>query len=255
MMVAPIAVQLYSLRDALAVDFDSTIRQVAEIGYAGVETAGVYGKDPAYARKLFDSLGLKVSSGHGPLPLGNDRNQVIDAVGTLGCKYWVQAWLPPDQFSSRDQIKGHCERLNEAAEVARANGFQMLYHNHWWEYTPSAALGGASPVEVMVEYLDASVGLEIDVYWVKTGGSDPVAMVKHYASRAPLLHIKDGPAVMDAAMTAVGEGVMDMPAVIAAGQASTDWLIVELDRCDTDMLEAVRKSYTYLTGKGLARGK
>lgn len=254
-MVAPLAVQLYSLRDSLALDFDATIRQVAEIGYAGVETAGMYGKNPEHARKLFDSLGLKVCSGHGPLPLGDDRNRVIDTVGALGCKYWVLAWLPPEQFASRDQIRGHCDRLNEAAEVARANSFRMLYHNHWWEYTPSPALDGLAPIEVMAAHLDARVGLEIDVYWVQTGGSDPIATVNRYAPRAPLLHIKDGPAVMDAAMTAVGDGVMDIPAVIAAGQSSTDWLIVELDRCDSDMLEAIRKSYTYLTGKGLARGQ
>ena len=55
-------------------------------------------------------------------------------------------------------------------------------------------------------------------------------------------------------MTAVGEGKMDVPAIVAAGEGSTEWLIVELDRCATDMMEAVEKSYTYLVGKGLARG-
>ncbi|MBT7864437.1 MAG: sugar phosphate isomerase/epimerase, partial [Gemmatimonadetes bacterium] len=32
------------------------------------------------------------------------------------------------------------------------------------------------------------------------------------------------------------------------------WMIVELDRCETDMVEAVKKSYDYLVGEGLAAG-
>jgi hypothetical protein len=55
-------------------------------------------------------------------------------------------------------------------------------------------------------------------------------------------------------MTALGEGVVDIPGVIAAGAGSTEWLVVELDRCATDMMEAVNKSYKYLIAKGLARG-
>jgi len=48
--------------------------------------------------------------------------------------------------------------------------------------------------------------------------------------------------------------VVDIPEVVAAGAGSTEWLVVELDRCATDMMEAVRTSYRYLIGKGLARG-
>jgi len=47
-------------------------------------------------------------------------------------------------------------------------------------------------------------------------------------------------------MTALGEGVMDIPALVA--QSKTDMYIVELDRCATDMMEAVGKSYRYLKG-------
>jgi hypothetical protein len=69
-----------------------------------------------------------------------------------------------------------------------------------------------------------------------------------------LLHIKDGPAVRGEPMVAVGDGVLDVPSIIQAGAGSTQWLIVELDACATDMMEAVEKSYDYLVGKGLARG-
>jgi sugar phosphate isomerase/epimerase len=109
-------------------------------------------------------------------------------------------------------------------------------------------------VDVMLEHLDPDVFFEVDVYWVQTAGQDPVQVVHHLDSRAPLLHVKDGPCQMDADMTALGEGVVDIPGVAAAGARSTEWLVVELDRCATDMLEAVRKSYRYLIEKGLGHG-
>jgi sugar phosphate isomerase/epimerase len=73
--------------------------------------------------------------------------------------------------------------------------------------------------------------------------------------RVTLLHVKDGPAdTPKTDMTAVGQGRMDYETIIPAATA-TEWLIVELDRCATDMLTAIQDSYTYLTNKGLAYGK
>jgi sugar phosphate isomerase/epimerase len=78
-------------------------------------------------------------------------------------------------------------------------------------------------------------------------------VIKELGARVPLLHIKDGPAdSREANMVAVGEGVMDVAGIVAAGK-SAEWLIVELDRCATDMLEAVRKSYPNL--EAIARGQ
>ena len=55
-------------------------------------------------------------------------------------------------------------------------------------------------------------------------------------------------------MTAVGDGVQNWPHILAAGEAHAEWLIVELDRCGTDMLTAVEKSYQYLVNKGWGHG-
>ena len=56
-------------------------------------------------------------------------------------------------------------------------------------------------------------------------------------------------------MVAVGQGVQDFPAVANAAGGATEWMIVEIDSCETDMLEAVAQSYHYLTQNGLAQGK
>ena len=250
-MTTPIALQLYTLRDMLAQDYEGTLRKVADMGYVGVETANMFGESPASASKLFNELGMMVSSAHGALPLGDQKQQVIDTMGALNCKRLILPWQPPEKFKSLDGIKNICNSLNEGAAVAKANGFELGYHNHWFEYE---LLENRIPIDVMLEYLDPNVFLEVDAYWVQTAGQDPVEVIRRLGSRAPLLHIKDGPCEIEAPMTALGEGVVDIPGVVAAGVGSTEWLIVELDRCATDMMEAVSKSYKYLIAKGLAHG-
>jgi sugar phosphate isomerase/epimerase len=250
-MTTPIALQLYTIRDLLAQDYEGSLRNVADMGYMGVETANMFGGSPASAARLFRELGLTVTSAHSALPLGDQKQEVIDTLGAVHCKRLIVAWQPPEMYKSLDGIKSICDSLNEGAEVARANGLQLGYHNHWFEYE---LLDNRLPIDVMLEHLDPDVFLEVDVYWVQTAGQNPVEVVRRHGSRAPLLHVKDGPCQIEAPMTALGEGVVDIPGVVAAGAGATDWLVVELDRCATDMMEAVRKSYQYLIGKGLGRG-
>ncbi len=252
-MAAPLAVQLYTVRDLLAQDFEGVIRRIAEIGYAGVEPAGFAGTTAQAAADLFDSLDLQVPSAHMSLPLGDKQNEVLETMAALGCKYLVVPWLDPKQYySTLDQIKAATDLLNQANAIAHDHGLTLAYHNHWFEYQQ---VEGQYPYKVMLERLDPGIVFEVDAYWVKTAGLDPVTVLKELGARAPLLHVKDGPATLDDPMLAVGEGKLDYGTIIPAAADKTEWLIVELDRCATDMLEAVQKSYTYLTGKGLAHGK
>jgi len=250
-MTTPIALQLYTLRYLLAQDFEGTIRKVADLGYIGVETANMFGNSPASAARLFRELGLTVTSAHSALPLGDQKREIVDTIGILHCKRLILPGAAPEMYHSLDGIKRLCDSLNEASAVGKANGFDVGYHNHLIEYQ---LVENRIPADVMLEHLDPDVFLEVDVYWVQTAGGDPVEVVRRLGPRAPLLHIKDGPCQAEAPMTALGEGVLDIPGVVAAGARSTEWLIVELDQCATDMLEAVRKSYGYLIGKGLGRG-
>jgi sugar phosphate isomerase/epimerase len=102
--------------------------------------------------------------------------------------------------------------------------------------------------------LDPAVFFQVDTYWVNTGGGDSVEVLEKLEDRAPLVHIKDGPCDPQADMQAIGEGKMDFPPIVEASKGTAEWLIVELDRCATDMIEAVEKSYSYLVGEELARG-
>ena len=250
-MTTPIALQLYTIRELLAEEFEGTVRKIADMGYVGVETANLFGGSPAEAAKLFRELGLTVMGAHSPLPLGDEKQAVLDTLGALDCKRLIVAWQPPEKYKSLDGIKSICDTLNEGAAVARANGLRLGYHNHWFEYQ---LVENRIPVDVMLEHLYLDVFFEVDIYWVQTAGQDPAEVVRRLGSRAPILHVKDGPCQMEVPQTALGEGVVDIPSVVAAGAGSTEWLVVELDQCATDMMQAVGKSYQYLIGRGLARG-
>ncbi|MCB9109173.1 MAG: sugar phosphate isomerase/epimerase [Anaerolineales bacterium] len=252
MKLSPIAVQLYTVREALANDFTGVVKKIAEFGYLGVETANFPGTTPKQAAQLFKDLGLTVCSAHAPLPIGPQKNEVLDLAATLNCSRVICPALDRAYYSRVDQVHRACDLINEANQVAIENGLSLGVHNHWWEYEP---VEDQYPYEIMMERLDPSVFMEIDVYWVRVAGFNPVEIVEKWGQRAPLLHIKDGTALPGLPHLAVGEGIIDIAGVIEAGKGVTEWLIVELDECETDMLEAVEDSYTYLVGSSLARGR
>ena len=250
-MTPPIALQLYSLREATARDFAGTLKQVADMGYAGVETAGFAGTTVPAAAQLFKDLGLTVCAAHLPLPLGEHQAEVLETMQTLDCRQLVCASQPRQEFATVDGIQRVCATLNAASAVARAHGLRLSYHNHWFEFQ---MVEGRPAYDRLREGLSPDVYFEVDTYWAQTAGVDAAAVLRQLGTRAPLLHIKDGPAVQGQAMLALGEGVMDIPALLQASAGHAQWLIVELDNCDTDMTEAVRRSYQYLVQNGLGRG-
>jgi sugar phosphate isomerase/epimerase len=239
------------VRGALAEDFDGVVREVAAIGYAGVEPYSFPGTTPEAAGRLFRELGLAVPSCHSPLPLGEKQQEVLETMAAIGCGRIVSG-LGREQFATVALIRQSCERFNEAQRVAAAHGLSFGIHNHWWEFQ---AVAGRPVYEYMLEWLEPDVSFELDIYWIQTAGADAAGIVKRFGRRAPLLHVKDGPAVQDAPMTAVGQGTLDIPGIVAAGRGATEWLIVELDHCATDMMTAVAESYGYLVNEGLGHGK
>jgi sugar phosphate isomerase/epimerase len=241
-----IALQLYSVREELKQDFEGTIRKVAAMGYQAVETAKDYGGSPQNAAKLFGELGLTVCSAHIDLPVGDMKNEVLETLAILGTNTAVCPFRPPDKFESLDGIKSVCDELNQAA--ASAPGLRIGYHNHHFECIKLS--DGTLPLLKMLDYLDSNVVFEVDTYWAQTGGANVVELMNALGKRAALLHMKDGSTKREDPMTALGEGVMDIKAILAASQ--TDLYVVELDRCATDMIEAVDKSAQYL--KGLLNG-
>lgn len=251
-MATPVALQLYSVREAIGErGFEEVIRKVAQMGYAGVEPAGFPGTTPEEARKLFDDLGLAIASAHLPLPVGDQRGEVVDIAGSLGVTRVVSS-TGRDAFGSADALAALCDTWNQAGEAVAANGLELGLHNHYWEF---AEVGGRSGFDILIEELDPAIFFQVDTYWVQTGGADVNAVIGKLGARAPLIHIKDGPCTPEADMVAAGDGAMDFPSLLKVAGDIPDWLIVELDRCGTDMMEAVEKSCQYLVSQGLGESR
>ncbi len=238
-----IALQLYTVRELADKDYAGTVRRIAEAGYKAVETAGFPGTTPEAADRLFKELGLTVCSAHVPLPLGANKQKVLETLEALGKPTLICTEIRPDDVQTMDTVKSLCDRLNQGYAVAKENGLRYGIHNHWWEF---GTLNNRLVHDIMVELLDPGILFELDTYWIKVGGVDPVKIIRELGKRAAYLHIKDGPGVRDQPHTAVGEGVIDIPAIVKAGGKNVEWLVVELDACATDIMAAVKKSYDYL---------
>jgi len=237
-----ISVQLYSVRELTAIDFDGTVRKIAAMGYDGVETAGFPGTNPSAAARLFKELDLKVLSAHSSLPLGENQSELIDAIAAVGSPIYIVPSVKPEEIASIDATRRFCDRLNEAALACRKRGLAFGYHNHWMEM---ADLGGTRVYQVMNAHLDPDVAFEVDTYWVKAGGLDPVAVITELGPRARYLHLKDGPGTREAAQVTLGTGTMDIPALVKAAK-HLEVPIVEFDRCAGDILADLKQSVDYL---------
>jgi len=247
----PLAIQLYSLREEAEKDYASVIRRVSQIGYIGVEPAGFPNITPEKAGSLYKEYNLKVPSAHMPLPLNEKKNEVLEAMEAIDCKRLVSG-KGPDDFKTVDLVKKTCEIFNEVNSVCKDKGLKFGIHNHWWEFMK---IDDTYVYELMLKYLDPDIEFQLDTYWIKTAGVDPVKVIRQLAKRVNSLHIKDGPCVKNEPMTAIGKGKMNFPPIIKEAEKSAEWLIVEIDRCKTDMTEAVTQSFNFLVNKKLGYGK
>ena len=247
----PISVQLYTVRELAKTDFIGVLKEIASIGYKGVEPAGLHGQKPEEIRKVLDDLGIVCSSAHGKLATKDNLAEVVETAQALGYKHIVSGWKRED-WTSLDGVKRAADAYRQAGDLLKPHGLRMAYHNHWWEMND---IDGECALERFYE-LAPDVTAQIDVYWASNFGRvDVQALIKRLAKRTPMLHLKDGPLVEGQPHTAVGAGKMDIPACVEAADPNVlQWLIVELDHCATDMMQAVRDSYAYITGQGLAEG-
>ncbi|MCW3059077.1 MAG: hypothetical protein JWQ02_898 [Capsulimonas sp.] len=249
-MSTPLSIQLYTLREEAKNDFFGVLEMLAETGYKGVEFAGLHGKTATEVAAKLASLGLTTSSSHVGLPTPENIHEMADTEKTLGNSLLISGF-GPDDFKDSEALKRTADKFQTAVDLAQSEGLKFGVHNHWWEF---ATIDGRLPYDVLLETVPDLFG-ELDVYWVAVGGLNVPDVIARHASRMPLLHIKDGPAVQGKAHVAVGSGTLDFAPMVAAADPNVlQWLVVELDECDTDMTEAVKQSYKFLTESGLAAG-
>jgi sugar phosphate isomerase/epimerase len=250
----PLALQLYSVRDAAKDDFAGTLKKVAEMGYAGVELAGMHGHTAEQVRDMLQDVGLKATSVHQGDVTSENVSEVAESARMLRFDNIVIPHRPAECFHDPMAIEQLANDLEVTAGLLEAQGMTLSYHNHDHEMV---LIDGRHAFEILLE-LAPRLRPQVDTYWASDHGKyDPAEFVANVGARARSIHIKDGPLEKGAAMTALGTGRMDIPAVVEAADAfeGIEWLIVELDRCDGDMLQAVEQSAKYMIGEGLAEGR
>lgn len=241
-------------------DPQGTLEWVAGLGFDGMEGAAVLadklGVTVAQARERLEAAGL-VAAVQGRIDRNATDEQNIGVLARakeIGARYVVDYY---DHFEDRDAILRYAEFANRMGRLADSQGLVFLYHNHDHEMKPH---NGERGIEIFLANTDPKlVQVELDVAWVTFGGADPVAMLRQYPDRFPVLHMKDFAHLHPGSPTAegvrqeaifaeVGTGVVNTAGVVeAAKQLGIDWLVIEQDRMNTlGPRESLESSYRNL---------
>ena len=246
-----ISLQFYTLREPFGKDPMGTLERVAQIGYPGIEIGGYRNKNLDGLVAKIKELGLTVTGGHVGLDaLGSDLPGVIEENRKLNNTFVIVPFVGTERRGSVENWRAVAKELNEAGAKLKEAGMQLCYHHHDFEF--SEKFGDQTAWDVLMEATDADlVKAEIDVYWAKKGGADPVETIKAYADRLALLHVKD--AMPDGSFGEVGEGILDWPAIFeAAAQTDVAHYAVEQDQTPGDPFDSVEISFRNLKKMGVA---
>lgn len=186
-----IGLQLYSLRNEFKTDVPGTLDLIQSWGIREIEGGETYGLSVNEFRKLLAENELKlVSVGADYNELKEDPQSAIENAKAFGAKYVVCFWIPHENdVFTIDQVKGAVEVFNKAGKVLAENGLSLCYHPHGYEFRPYQ---GGTLFDYLVKQTDPRyVNFEMDVFWVKHPGQDPVALLKKYPGRFLLMHLKD----------------------------------------------------------------
>jgi sugar phosphate isomerase/epimerase len=215
-----IGLQLYTVRDVLADDFEGTMQLIRDLGYDGVE---LFRGTAAAAIDGLEVIGRHV-----------DLDADVDAID---CERATLAWIDPiETVAERDAA---VERIVDFGERVRAAGHRFAFHNHWSEVPPLE--DGFSLLDRLPEWID----LELDLGWVWFAGGDPLALLERWRGRTPLVHAKDIRGRTTPEFCAVGDGGVGYAELVPRAAAlGVEWLIAEQDEGAT--AATLERSYEVL---------
>lgn len=186
-----IGVQLYSFRNQFKTDIPGTLEKVSKMGITEVEGGGSYGMTTPEFKALLDKYKFNVASiGADYNKLETDPQSVIDEAKLYGATYVMCAWVPHEDghFTVENADKA-IQVFNTAGKLLKENGINLCYHAHGYEFVP---YNNETLFDYMAKKMDPKyANFEMDVFWVKHPGQDPVALLKKYPGRFKMMHLKD----------------------------------------------------------------
>ncbi len=240
------AAQLYTLRNELEQDFPGVLRDLKKMGWAGVQISGLRGYTAEQIAAVLKETGLGTAGMHVPLDrLRQELDAVLEEARLFQTKDLVCPSVP-QHLQNEAGYKALRSELNEIARKIAPYGYRLSYHNHAFEF--ETTISGMSALEYLLEPADGNELLaEIDVYWVKKGGKDPLAFIRPYANRMPIIHLKDMSDDERQTFAEVGTGSIDFAPILAWGeQNGVEWYAVEQDVCPGNPMDSLQTSLTNL---------
>lgn len=225
-----ISVQLWSVKDEVAKDFEGTLKKLAAMGFQGVEFAGNFGpyaENPEGLKKFLKDNGLEASGAHVGFAGLNDENfdKTVAFYKTVGAKYLV---VPMDHRAfSPDGIDAVVAELNANAAKLKEHGMYTGYHNHAQEF---AEYKGTTYWDYLAANTPKEVILQLDVAWAAMAGKDPAEYVRKYPGRTITTHFKAAvPTETDSKRVIIGDDLIDWKNLIKATRevGGTKWYVVE----------------------------
>lgn len=248
-----LAVQIYTLRKELADDVPGTLQAVADIGYDGIELWFANWPPAMELKAILDDTGLRPAGAHvAYLGLRDNLNAVINYHRSVGNRDLTIPFLAENLRGSADAWHARVVEFAEIGQRCRDAGMRLSYHNHAMEF--QELVDGVEAHDFIFSEVDSDVlKAQLDTYFITAMGKDPVAYLRRYSGRVPLLHVKELGTVDGREDTVeVGQGVLDWPAILEVAEgAGVEWYIVEQDRQTRPALESIAMSYQYLRGLGL----
>lgn len=203
------------------------IADVGETSLDGVEFASrVHEEDKAAVREALDDAELEVPAAHVDIEdLEDDLESTIEDARTLGFDDVVVPWGDPDHFESVEAVERFADRLSELAAALDDVGLRLHYHNHDQSFVETEA---GTAYHVLADRAP-DVMLQVDVGYALAGGADPVELLRRYADRVSMVHMKDVYTDSEE-VPELGEGDLDIDAVgEAAHDIGAEWLIYDND--------------------------
>ncbi|HEX5027080.1 MAG TPA: sugar phosphate isomerase/epimerase [Agriterribacter sp.] len=185
-----IGVQLYTFRKQIPGNVPSMLEKISKMGIKELEGGGSYDLPVDEFKSLLKKNGLKMVSVGGDFKeLATNPQAAVDLAKTYGAKYVVCFWIPHGNEFTIEDAKSAVNVFNTAGKLLKENGISFCYHAHGYEFVPYE---GETMFDYMAKNLNpAYANFEMDVFWVKHPGQDPVALLKKYPNRFPLMHLKD----------------------------------------------------------------
>ena len=244
-------IQLYTLRDVISDDPKGILKQLAYFGYHQIESyekdgTMFWGMTNTDFKKYLDDIGLELVSSH--CDINKDFEKKAAQAAEIGMKYLLCPSLSPQP--NMEFWKKATDQFNACGEICKKNGIRFAYHNHAYSFK---AFSGMIPHDFLMDNTDPElVDFQMDIYWVVTGGADPIDYLKKYPNRFRLCHVKDrlktAPADDHSASCDLGTGMIDFPNVLkAAADNGMQYYIVEQERYDNSTpMQSARTDAEYL---------